>query len=746
MVSSHNEDSAPPWTRVAILIGALIAAAGVSKWLTGSVVPSKPADALIFQSGLLLVVFGSAVLERKFTRPGDSAVNAIAGVVTMATVYGVAPHLGWWLVTAYCVIVAILALACIVVSTGPNVTGWRRTIADWTYHPAVYFGSARLLYSVVFLFGVFSFYARQSTQAAVLVGFWGVFVALWPLQLPRLLSRIRSSHLAPSGVGRVMRREWPNLVRVELSPAVAWAQDHPYLHQDVDGGQQLIVPLYKQARDEHGIATGLLVDSPHAHVVGLNAGDVYEIPATVIETLASIAQTLGAGAQSILIGFIIEESHIGIVRFETWRPDLCRQGLLVWCFVADHKVYYQVTEGTTREEALESDRLGSQFASAAQLGALEEHRGFVKSDWLPAMNTPVFCETDTFGGDFATSEEGDFLFGHIPGTRVEISGAFDDAVDFHTAIIGVTGSGKTEIAFDLLRHCIGRDTKVICIDLTARYQGRLNDLHPTDLSLSPGTARDLGERLFAAETGPYGAGDEKRALADLRNELYGDVSTRIEVFLTGKDEASRVGIISLDEISNTKATLYVTELFMTCLLRFARDHPDRCPRTLVVVEEAHTVMPETASMGLGDYDSRGLVSKISQIALQGRKYQIGLLVVAQRTATVSKTVLTQCNTIIALSSFDETTVTFLSNVFGRAHAEAVRDLSSLHAIVFGKGVRSQRPVIVEIPFDPEKAEAAAVPAFDDHADGGDMDAETAPPFDDTNGGQDSGTQTPEDLN
>ena len=112
----------------------------------------------------------------------------------------------------------------------------------------------------------------------------------------------------------------------------------------------------------------------------------------------------------------------------------------------------------------------------------------------------------------------------------------------------------------------------------------------------------------------------------------------IKDFLSSANEDARVGLITLDEISNTKATLVVTELYMTCLLHFARDNSDSCPQTLVVVEEAHTVMPETSTMGLGDYDSKGLVSKISQMALQGRKYRIGLLVVAQRTATVSKNV------------------------------------------------------------------------------------------------------------
>ena len=116
-------------------------------------------------------------------------------------------------------------------------------------------------------------------------------------------------------------------------------------------------------------------------------------------------------------------------------------------------------------------------------------------------------------------------------------------------------------------------------------------------------------------------------------------------------------------------------------------------------------MPESTTVGLGDFESRGLVSKISQIALQGRKYGVGLLVIAQRTATVSKTVLTQCNTTIALNSFDETTLRFLGNVIGEAHTRLIPNLSRLNAVVFGKGVRSERPIVVEIPFDPKKAGA-----------------------------------------
>lgn len=125
--------------------------------------------------------------------------------------------------------------------------------------------------------------------------------------------------------------------------------------------------------------------------------------------------------------------------------------------------------------------------------------------------------------------------------------------------------------------------------------------------------------------------------------------------------------------------------------------------TLIVVEEAHTVMPEANTMGLGDFDSKGLVGKIAQIALQGRKFGVGLLVLAQRTATVSKTVLTQCNTIMSFTCYDDTSLGFLRNIYGPEHVALIPNLPRLRAVAFGPWIRSETPVVLEIPFDATKA-------------------------------------------
>ena len=51
-------------------------------WGNTAVPPSDPQDAILFQNALLLVVFGSALLEPYFTRPAEGLVNAFTALVT----------------------------------------------------------------------------------------------------------------------------------------------------------------------------------------------------------------------------------------------------------------------------------------------------------------------------------------------------------------------------------------------------------------------------------------------------------------------------------------------------------------------------------------------------------------------------------------------------------------------------------------------------------------------------------------
>lgn len=691
-----------PWSRVIIIIVAILSLCIISRILVGSVVPTDSKDALIFQNALLLIVLGSSLLEYKFTKPADSMVNGLMGVVTLITVYGKAPTVAWWIIFLYCIIVFVMAGTCIAVSSGKNIIGYQKTLANLTYKPSVVLGKGRVLYSIVFLFGVFSFYSLQSIQTLVLTLFWGIYVALWPLGLPELLSGLRKRSSVLNSSGKVIRTEAPNIIWAILESDTDWSSGSIKLYQQSDGEQYYVVPLFSQEHGDNIVGAGLCAEKVTNTQSNLLNGLLYDIE--VAKTGEEIATMLGGEEGSKLVGFVVENSTIEAITFQTIDSTCCKEGMTVWCNLRESKIYYQITEGLTKEEVLEHNRHGFQVAIASQLGSLDTDRGFIKYEWLPAMNSPIFAVSESFGNSNPIVKDQDFVYGEIPGTSLKVGGAFTDMIEYHTAILGVTGSGKTELAFDMIRHAVDANTKVICVDLTQKYQGRLADLTPQNLSISGQLSAELGEKLFDVETGMYGAGDEKKALEGFSNKLRTEIGAKVKDFIESEEEDHRLGIITLNEISNTKATIYITEIFLTCILHYARDYTE-CPRILIVLEEAHTVVPEASTMGLGDFNSKGLVSKIAQIALQGRKYEVGLLVIAQRTATVSKTILTQCNTIITFSCFDATSLDFLKNVMGERHTRLIPNLPFLQAVVFGKGIRSERPIVIQVPFDKSKEDA-----------------------------------------
>jgi DNA helicase HerA-like ATPase len=266
----------------------------------------------------------------------------------------------------------------------------------------------------------------------------------------------------------------------------------------------------------------------------------------------------------------------------------------------------------------------------------------------------------------------------------------------------VTGTGKTELALDIVREAEDRDVKIFCVDFTGEYRERLADLRPIFPAPSEETTNDLAGKLFDAETGAYGAGKEKKILDSALKEMRIEIDKQIGEFLTS--EADNLAIFELAEIANSKATLRLTELYLSSIMNWARQHR-KARQILIVLEEAHTIIPEVFGAGF-DYDTQWVVSRIGQIALQGRKYGVGLLVVSQRTALVSKTILSQCNTFFTHSLIDQTSLNFLQSVYSEQHTRSIPNLRFLEFLAFGKAVRAERPILLRREFDPAKMDAS----------------------------------------
>ena len=82
--------------------------------------------------------------------------------------------------------------------------------------------------------------------------------------------------------------------------------------------------------------------------------------------------------------------------------------------------------------------------------------------------------------------------------------------------------------------------------------------------------------------------------------------------------------------------------------------------------------------------------------MQGRKYGLGCIIVTQRTANVTKSILNQCNTVFAMRVFDATGMDFLKNYIGIDYANILSSLEDRFAVVFGKASSSKQPVMLEL--------------------------------------------------
>jgi len=686
-----QSNSLHPVVRSSILLLSLLCLTVISRLTTGKLLPTDQYEVLLFQSSVLLVVLATLVSERYFTGPSDAFLNSLSALLTILPLRSLAPRAVWWGLSLFLIGVFELSLFVLLFqaksSERTRNARLSRAIA-YAYGVCTKIGRAKVIFTVVFLVSLTFFGDARNQSGTALTFFLGLYLLVWQIGIPMFLSdRLRMRR--PSSVelvGEVVRFDSPDLARVRLFEGNRWnGNDDPVILRLPDGQRCYGVPLMSEYRVDGVMGTVLLARS-----VSLRGGNSSYSRQQLLDAMFP-----QQGSQ--ILGLVREDTSSSQLRFELLPHASVSLYQLVCVIVSQERVFFQIVDGKTSEEAFGTLIYGSQIVTTNPLGTLAAAGRFERVKWLPAINSPVLS-TNELTISTAPSEE--FVLGKVVDTNIDLRGDFIANLETHTAIFGTTGSGKTEFAFELIRHAAARGVKIICIDLTGQYVSRLSDLNPISLTLAEGKADDLSNKLFDAETGAYGAGAEKRVLAEFRSTLQEDVETKLRDFLSSG--GSNLALVELREMSNTKATLMLTEMYLSTLLKLARERI-YSGKILVVVEEAHTVMPEHNFSGLGDYDTRGTISKIAQIALQGRKYGVGLLVIAQRTATVSKSVLTQCNTFISFTCVDDTSIGFLRNVYGSSVAESLPRLRKLQAVASGQWIDSELPITFSVPFDDKKS-------------------------------------------
>ena len=146
----------------------------------------------------------------------------------------------------------------------------------------------------------------------------------------------------------------------------------------------------------------------------------------------------------------------------------------------------------------------------------------------------------------------------------------------------------------------------------------------------------------------------------------------------------------LESVSLIVITKIVSETVLDILSAEMSDNARVC----LVYEEAHSLVPEWNSV-VAEGDKHA-TSGTARAILQGRKFGLGCLLITQRTANVTKTILNQCNTIFAMRTFDDTGKEFLGNYIGKDYAQSLSSVKERHAVFFGRGSSCENPVLMKV--------------------------------------------------
>ncbi len=667
----------------------------INWFFVGSLFPSPETQNLWFYSGLFMVLFSLLFIEPYYTSPKNVITNVIPLLlVFIAIKEGFENIFLWW--ASITVLLGILMgsiIAITIEDKNKSPDHPKNKAAESLKNIVVFIGQGKVLYSAVFIYFLLTHYFAHSAYALILFVLWFFILAIDPKKIKSTFA-VKDKGLDENALSEIFGVQSRKIFLVKLfedrkSIKKFDVVKFRYSMQDSDDLIITGIVFDTYLLNQEKWAKILQLSDPKKEDGKLEKNVVYKIPSS-----DEITKELRIND---LVGVIIEGSTIGKIKFEySKKIDDLQEGDLLELNIGDRRLFYQVIGGNTEKQKLEArNETGFIKGEAVQLGEWRnENLSFQKFGWVPSINTPVFKTTasDITIGEFIYP---DYKLGKIPNTSLPSVINLSEAVSHHMALLGVTGSGKSFLAREIINQ-IKADTKVICIDFNKEF---ITELFPIpDNIISDEKAQEIAKKIdwINNELEKFSNQQNKSQIAIKQGEIKASIKQQIEAFLN--DTICNIKVFELPDVSNTTGILDYTKYFFKVLFETAKERQTagNPAKICVVLEEAHTIIPEWNFSGTSDKTSQSLVNSIGQITLQGRKYGVGFLVIAQRTANVSKTVLTQCNTVVCFQAFDETSFTFLGNYVGKDMVQTLSNLKQYHAVVAGKAMKANIPMIIDL--------------------------------------------------
>ncbi len=598
-----------------------------------------------FISGALLLIMLSLVDQPHFSKDGNVFVNGATALVSLFTIIETQRTGIWWIFCSWAIYLIIASVVLMALRSRELFLETKTMQFFSRINRAV--GRPESIFSAFFLWGVFLQFAypKDGVTINALLLFWAAFMIL---NVPAI-ALVVSDYFAPPietalSAGVVAAIQSPRLAVVRLSASLPADIVGRKVILKMDGGERVAEGTLFEDKVVKGLRQGRVAITTFAPLwseVSTTARIEVGFPDEPISAIRPV-------------GVVSAGSSIGQLVFEVDPRTPLHAGEVVQVKAAGTDTYYQIVSAEIEQSPLDDGNTAQKVkVVAGQLGNWdEEYATFAPIDWVASAGELITVSRGV--GDVDKVPDGHCVVGQVPNSRFPVHVNLSDSITHNTAIIGVTGSGKSYLAFHVIEAMVNRGVKILILDISRQHDLHLTQQNPTAL----------------------------KTIADVKPWLDSDSPIGIHQF--GVD-ANGYPKITADFV-----TAAFEELSKTKLERGKNIPAKLC----IVFEEAHSLIPEWNQVAQPSDTQQ--VNKTARVILQGRKYGMGALIITQRTANVTKTILNQCNTVFALRSFDQTGLDFLQNYMGKEYSQAISTLPRYTAVLVGQASSSSRPIILKV--------------------------------------------------
>lgn len=687
-----------------------------------------------FFSGAFLIILGKYIAEPFFSKPTDAIANTSAIIITLFSLNDKEGLFGYTFILVSSLAVLFFSLLTILLKNISSDNSNVIKLNNFSYTFATKIGNSKVIFSFIYIASILSYFAFTETPnipyLIILFTFWIclVFFDVIGKIVEIFSSLLQSTKLQEEELGQAIGCENPLLYQVEIdylkhkSTNVLIGDLVTVENQKLSKAIGVVINK-KQLLNKLWLEIYLLVDD-NGVIIKMSQKHrlAYSNVKSILQSLNSVKKVLTIESlpenirtkvtkskifseKENFVGYVEKGSNINQMVFQHLGGNQIKEGGIVYTNIYGKETLYQLIDGQTREEPLEfKDGYGYEVAYARKLGYYDNVNNELKTrKWLPKIYSPVFLFEKEELSEEQLVEISQNAIGRLPETALQIPiKDYNSLVTHNTAILGILGIGKSRLTFELLQKLIlNTTTKIICIDITNQYQKELVNYFEANMitfDLDDVELKDLKAKNLDGKTdNPNDWGNEALYKTKLDNCITNFFASESRVLLLNPDwhsvsvAASQFRITNRNDLTVAQKTRIISERAFIYSHSKGETTDAKC---LLVFEEAHSLIPEWNSVA-NDGD-KSAVNGTAKVILQGRKYGLGSLVITQRTANISKSILNQCNTIFALRVFDDTGKQFLENYIGSDYSNTLPTLEERQAIAVGKAMKLKQPIIIQL--------------------------------------------------